>query len=573
MSVSRVARPRPDVEVNLHIHAPKEAWAPGPNGKFSRQRRWFAPQQQPLADVPKRRRPQSLDSAALSTPTEVIISEPQGTQTQKAQKFSAARLLELTSSSLPDMTLCNTPPAWSPPCSLTEAFPIEALTLPSESPPIPSPFSSPSKAPASTIATVLNQLLPLSDSPRKGTKSPRGASKLRLVSKQVTSSMMFINAVSDARSASKQRARSKSPTAGINSDKPLMSLAELRRVLLRKYDNPQKAFSALEQHLDNTGNARRNPAANGSQLRKHLSLSEFIQAISFFGVRPQQARHFFSLMDANNDGNLTLGEFRKALLDMPRDVLLQDFRQRLLNKYPSIPDAFKDLGSRDVLGNRRPLDRAAFALKLLSWGIAEEEAHALFNLIDHDKSGSISMEELRGALREVAPWISLDEFHRRFAHEWPDIAQFAGKGANAHRRGTEKLFALLSPDHISTDFGVMKELPDSLSREAFTEMCNFLDITESNSAELFGVCATSATWQCRRPVGDVDESVVLLDDFFDCLHLWSENPVNRSVAQLTEREHRRGSANDIAKHLAPVRGVLKALKGQLASFKTRKELV
>eukprot|EP00746_Dinoflagellata_sp_MGD_P016960 gnl/MRDRNA2_/MRDRNA2_138622_c0_seq1.p1 gnl/MRDRNA2_/MRDRNA2_138622_c0~~gnl/MRDRNA2_/MRDRNA2_138622_c0_seq1.p1 ORF type:complete len:573 (+),score=85.61 gnl/MRDRNA2_/MRDRNA2_138622_c0_seq1:55-1773(+) len=572
MSILGGARMRPEAEVNLHFHAPKDAWGPGRIGKFSRQRRWFAPQQQPLPVAAKRRRPQSLDSAALATSREVFMSKPQSadhTQSKKVQSSLTKLLdLELTSSSLPDMSHCTTPPAWSPPCSLSDASPVEVLTLPRESPPIPSPVSSPSTAPASSVATVLNQLLPLCESPRKGTKSPRGVSKWRQVSKQVSSSAMFMNGLSESRSASKNSERAASK------DGPLMSLTELRRVMLRKYDNPQKAFSALERHLDNrtTSKTRGNSAANGNQLRKQLSLAEFIHAISFFGVRPQQARHFFQLMDANNDGNLTLGEFRKALLDMPRDVLLQDFRQRLLNKYPSISDAFKELGGRDALG-QRPLDRTAFALKLLSWGVAEEEAQALFNLIDHDQSGSISMEELRGALREVAPWTSLDEFHRRFACEWPDIAQFAGKGANAHRQGTEKLFALLSPAHLSTDLGVMKELPDSLSREAFAEMCNLLDITESNSAELFGVCASSAKWQCRRPGGDVDESVVLLDDFFDCLHLWSENPVNRSVAQLTEKEHRRGSANDIAKHLAPVRGMLKALKGQLASFKPRKELV
>jgi Ca2+-binding EF-hand superfamily protein len=341
--------------------------------------------------------------------------------------------------------------------------------------------------------------------------------------------------------------------------------------MLRRYDTLPRAFSALEQHLDNGKmNTRQNA---GSKSRKRMSLNEFAEALSFFRVSPQQAHHVFRLMDANNDGDVTLGEFRKALLDMPRSVLLQDFRRRLLTKYSSIPDAFKEIsGPSETYGKQRPLDQRCFALKLLSWGVAEEEAQTLFNLIDQDSSGTISLHELREAVREVAPWISLDEFHRRFAHQWPDIARLAGKGAHSHRRGAEKLFALLSPAHLCTDLGATKELPDCLSKEAFVEMCTLIDITESNSAELFEVCATSAKWQCRRPGDDVDGSVVLLDDFFDCLHLWSENPVNHSVAQLTEKEHRRGSANDVAKHLAPVRGVLKALKGQLASFKTKQEL-
>jgi Ca2+-binding EF-hand superfamily protein len=339
-----------------------------------------------------------------------------------------------------------------------------------------------------------------------------------------------------------------------------MSLSELRRQLLHKWDSLQKAFNMLETKLDN------GRLSGGKRMSKKMSLSEFTQAVAFFGLDRSQAHHFFHLMDKNGDGDLTLTEFKKALTDMPREVLLQDLRVRLLKRHRSIPEAFKELVSSDEVCRSRPLDRAAFASKLLRWGVDDQEAQSLFKLIDQDQSGTISLEELRASLREVAPWVSLDEFWRRFAVQWPDIAQCAGGGAHARRRGTEKLFALVSPAHR----GFTKELPESLSSVVFADICMELDITQSNSIELFELCATSAKWQCRRR----SDSDVLcldcdLDDFFDGLHLWSENPLNQ--AQLTPRARRRGSVNDVAKHLAPVRCVLKALKGQLSSFKPREE--
>ena len=56
------------------------------------------------------------------------------------------------------------------------------------------------------------------------------------------------------------------------------------------------------------------------------------------------------------------------------------------------------------------------------------EASTIFGIVDADGSGKISIVELRDALREVSPVLSLDEFWQRFAKQWPDIAE-AAKGA------------------------------------------------------------------------------------------------------------------------------------------------
>lgn len=458
---------------------------------------------------------------------------------------------------------CETPPPWSPPsfpgclleASMAEGLALPPLVLPAEQPPIPTSLSSPSKAPPKKVAIVLNEILPISDSPkRSSSKTSANGNKFQ----NVVSKMAALSLSSKAFKAKPEQ--------------PLMSLSELRRKLLDRWESLQKAFQMLEQKLDNGGGTGPKGLMKSSggmkRMGKKMSLREFTQAVAFFGLDAGQARHFFQLMDKNGDGDLTLGEFKKALTDMPREVLLQDLRQRVLARHPSIPEAFKELISSDEVSRSRPLNRASFASKLLRWGVDEQEAQALFTLIDQDKSGTISLEELQESLREVAPWISLDDFWSRFAMQWPDIAQCAGEGANARRKGTEKLFALVSPAHR----GLTKELPESLTIDAFVDVCMQLDITQSNSMELFKLCATSAEWQCRRVDSDSVCKDCDLDDFFDCLYLWSENPLNRVSEQLTPRGHRRGSASDVAKHLAPVRGVLKALKGQLSSFKPKDEL-
>merc|ERR1719473_910157 len=98
-----------------------------------------------------------------------------------------------------------------------------------------------------------------------------------------------------------------------------------------------------------------------------MDLLEFSRAIAFCGIDHYEAQHFFKLMDTNEDGFITIEEFKTSLVTMPRDVLLQDFRKRLLTKYATTFEAFKQLsqapGHRDksVEGDlSQPLTREMF---------------------------------------------------------------------------------------------------------------------------------------------------------------------------------------------------------------------
>merc|ERR1712000_445288 len=135
-------------------------------------------------------------------------------------------------------------------------------------------------------------------------------------------------------------------------------------------------------------------------------------------------------MDNDGDGCLTFDEFRRALTDMPRSVLLQDFRQRLLARHPCLAAAFKELASvpahsrgacSKIAEEERRFTQPEFVRQLVRLGVAEVEASELFRLIDDDASGDVSMAELREAVRSVAPTVSLESFWRRVVADLPGL--------------------------------------------------------------------------------------------------------------------------------------------------------
>lgn len=517
--------------------------------KFTRQRRWSATPVMPVQSSIKRK---AKAHPVLDAPSD-LEDDP-----SDAGPLSKHDLEAFTASLLIGRPV-PTPPPWSP-SDLTRDPSLESLEGP-EHVRLPSlvlpaaaktdsawSVSSLETSSHAKVATMLNEFLPLTDTPATDFSNPKD--KLRGMGKQV----MKMNVAARGLGSLKE-------------SKPLMSLMELRRRLLQKWQTLKKAFAVLDYYIQHgeapqygtTGSMKSSGAT-----RKAMSITEFSRGLAFFGLDAAQSHHFFRLMDKDGDGTLTLAEFRQALSDMPREILLQDFRERLASRHSSVQEACKTL-VQDNDSRSQPLDKGLFTFKVSRWGVDENEAQYLFSMIDADESGTITIQELQEALREGSPWISLEEFWCRFAKQWPDITQSAGEGAHARRKATEKLCANLS----SSNRPLSKEAPDSLTSEAFVELCGQLDINRSNAAELFVVCATSAKWQCRdhkRKDAELS-SECDIDDFFDCLHLWSQNPLSKASVNLTPVERRRGSVKDVAKHLAPVRGVLKSLKEEFVPSK------
>lgn len=260
----------------------------------------------------------------------------------------------------------------------------------------------------------------------------------------------------------------------------------------------------------------------------------------------QPSHHYF-----NGDGFITMEEFKTSLVAMPREVLLQDFRKRLLAKYSTTREAFKELsqapGHRDkgVEGDlSQPLTREVFAFRLSRLGVEEQESSLLFDLIDTDASGTISIFELREILREVAPPVSLEEFWHRFHSRWPNIRAEASSGAMGRRRAAELLFKNLPAKFRGSPL----DMPVGLSVEAWTILSEELDVPRTNSIETFRRCATAKIWQGHRaslpgclegPQSECD-----LDDFFDELLLWSQTPKARQRPEM-----RQSYSKDVAQRL------------------------
>lgn len=413
----------------------------------------------------------------------------------------------------------RTPPAWKSPYLVDFKTPRSALAsvgvqpVPKSLCESPPSCGSPTKTPG-RVAKIFGKLLP--STPRearertsKKTKCQRRLNGLRVVYRLSTAMGL------------------KTQTGSFK------SLADLRRHLLQRHRSLHKAFKEMEKHLkeckDKEGTTWRKRNVEGGT---HISmdLPEFTRAIAHFGVDSQQAQHFFELMDASGDGRITFDEFKCALVCMPRDILLQDFRKRLLAKYSSTHEAFKELSTAPGRRNKyveedqsRPLTREAFAFHLSRLGVEEQEASLLFDIIDTDVSGTISIEELCETLREVTPEISLEEFWHRFNARWPGIRVAAGM-PEGRRHAAEMIFQIL-PSHCR---GLLNDLPLGLSAEAWDLLCAQLDVSRPNAAELFKQCGTSKLWQGQRtsyaeyleePQAECD-----LDDFFDELQLWSQTP-------------------------------------------------
>eukprot|EP00931_Biecheleriopsis_adriatica_P041156 TRINITY_DN23556_c0_g1_i1.p1 TRINITY_DN23556_c0_g1~~TRINITY_DN23556_c0_g1_i1.p1 ORF type:complete len:788 (+),score=152.45 TRINITY_DN23556_c0_g1_i1:162-2366(+) len=323
-----------------------------------------------------------------------------------------------------------------------------------------------------------------------------------------------------------------------SSAEELTSLVELRRSLLERYTSVQHAFRELEDLL-RLRNQKSLEAAKTPRSSLQVSRQQFAEASSLFGLEPYQALHLFTLLDKSGDGSLTTAEFCEALVDMPREVLLEDLRQRLLSRHTTIADAFRGLCVPGVPGQDSAsgcLKQRAFVHCMAALRVAEFEALELFKILDSDNSGSVSVEELREALREVAPATSLEGFWQRVAAEWPEVAEAAREcsepqGGLSARQRLGELLAELLPEELREQFeapgarsiaaGQVSEqgrgvspVPvvslRSVTLETFDALSAHLDISRPNARELFFRVLESAAPSSRRSDAATPESSVSL---------------------------------------------------------------
>lgn len=345
----------------------------------------------------------------------------------------------------------------------------------------------------------------------------------------------------------------------------LCSLVDLRRYLLDRYGSLKHAFCALEdawmpQHNENEEACRKG--------WKDVAINEwqFAEAAKVFDLETCQSSHFFNLMDGNGDGTLTFAEFLEALVSMPHDVLLQDFRQRLLTQFSSIADALREFIAHAPTSGA--FSRFDFIDCMTKLHVSESEAQELFHILDADGSGRITSQELREAIRSVAPSITLQGFWQRMAAEWPEVVEAARECSDPSKSWSARcrvgvLFFELLPQELrqrergGTTFLQAPGCLHSISLEAFDALAALLDVSSENASELyFQILGMVSPHKSRRHKERDDLQEIHLEDFAEQLRLWNEDSMNFAVTQA-------GRRHSLRQIVAPAKAAISALTKEL----------
>ncbi|CAE8639295.1 unnamed protein product [Polarella glacialis] len=218
--------------------------------------------------------------------------------------------------------------------------------------------------------------------------------------------------------------------------------------------------------------------------------------------------------------------------------------------------------------------------------IAESEAVELFEILDSDGSGGVSLEELSQALRSVSPTISTKDFWQRWAAEWPEVVEAACecshpvKGREA-RQHLGFLLAELLPEEIrSTCEGrsAPQVFLESISSVTFDALAVLLDVSEQNAAEIFERIASTANrrdtttpaslstkdssrpqsrHELRGPHAKGAVLMIFIEDFAEYIQLWCDRGLNPTD----------GRRDVVRQAVAPARAAISAFKALLQPHK------
>lgn len=109
----------------------------------------------------------------------------------------------------------------------------------------------------------------------------------------------------------------------------------------------------------------------------------------------------------------------------PTNRRMMQFRQTLLDKFSTMNAAFEKFAS-DGTKETKELSKKDFSRFLTKHfgGLAKDEHERIFEFLDHDKSGSLSLHEFHTAIEAAAPVKTLDDLRRKWiALGYPSMRQ------------------------------------------------------------------------------------------------------------------------------------------------------
>lgn len=190
---------------------------------------------------------------------------------------------------------------------------------------------------------------------------------------------------------------------------PALLLEELRDRLLRKWGGLEKAFWEID--LDRGG---------------VIDSVEFVKkAQSRLGLPVNEAEKCFRQIDIDGSGEVSKGEWVSALQLSEASLWIEDLRKKIRQRFRSIQDSFREhfeLGegeSIESLAVKLKLDR--FQQLLGSLELDEKDTKTIFELIDVDKDGELSITEFSKGIRMFAPSCVLEDLRMKCLSRDPSI--------------------------------------------------------------------------------------------------------------------------------------------------------
>jgi len=250
--------------------------------------------------------------------------------------------------------------------------------------------------------------------------------------------------------------------------------------------------SSRSSSSSSTHSSPRSSALGGfTELLRHDFVDGLVRA---FGTTAAQAESFFHAMDTGRAEVVALKDLAKVLATCPPGPLLRHLRQRLIEKHKSVFDAFQD-PAFSCFSDSGQLTRSAFAQVLgILTAVSDSETDALYAGLASALGTLPTLEDVRAALRNTAPWCTLSGFFGRlwaFAGEGPrDVAALRRVLVRAGG-DDEEASAVREESGGVADGGLGRGPPPGgpalITREAFDRVCFMLDLASENGAQIWEV--------------------------------------------------------------------------------------
>lgn len=161
---------------------------------------------------------------------------------------------------------------------------------------------------------------------------------------------------------------------------------DLRRKVRQRFHSIKSAFTAA---LENTNDA-------DAEEQPKIDFSRFEEILNGMEFSEDELRTLFTLVDANDDGSVTIREFVHGIRHFTPSCVLEDLRLICILRHEHISDTFV----RVQVDRTMPMDLEAFSQLLESLGLAQGvQVQAIFDLIDTRNEGVVTLGKLVAALQ------------------------------------------------------------------------------------------------------------------------------------------------------------------------------